>query len=1126
MKRLNIFLFFLFAAFSGDAQEMKEISKNYYNSVLAVDQYAKDKKISKSYKTSGGVTYNIRYIAINQPIYDKTHNVGSAKTIGTDKLQIGGSLGLGLTGEGVKAAIWDGGRVRLSHQELVNRTTQSDAVGADFDLHATHVSGTMIASGINSFAKGMSTKASLFVFDFNNDVAEMGFISRPDDSGLLISNHSYGTVAGWNFENGKWVWFGDAVINTSIDYKFGFYDNTASLWDNIAFASPYYTIVKSAGNDRNDVGDGSKNSDGPFDCISTFGNAKNIITVGSILKFNNYTSPQDVQISSFSSWGPTDDGRIKPDLVAVGENLLSSAAASDQAYATLSGTSMSSPSISGSLILLQQLYHKLHGSYLKSSTLKAIAIHTAREAGASLGPDYSYGWGLFAADLSAKLILDEDNLNTIVKVEKLAPNQTYSIDLNPRPNEKIMATLCWTDPAGVPTSIMLTPTKKMLVNDLDIRIVDSAGSTGYPWMLDPTKPSNAALKEDNARDNIERLEFDSPQQRKYSILVSHKGVLKDNLAQEFALVITYKSFEDSKVSRYWVGGSGNWEDASHWSDVSGGISSNFIPDQNTRVVFDENSFPSPTNNIVSLNSDHLCYSVFWFSKAQSSFELNGNELTISENLLFDNNSVSMSSSGSFNLINTDSLNCSLKFGGNVFPSLTIRLNNSKSQFSFSGLVTLDSLILVNGQFDCKQSSIKLNVLKSVNGGRIDLIKSIFHSGERLQVILKNTILNSSETSFNFNTGLSEIDSDVSKFTTQIYLTNSNLKIRGRSDFRYISGVGSLTLLDSHKIDTLKLNGGSILSLEGGKSQYINSQIELNSTGTNSIKLLSTNSIQAKLVVVPYSKICFDNLRVSNVNVEGEAVVSAGLNSVLINSLNWIQQECSSILFPDFKYKYNCRSSYLFLEDNSTGTISDRTWNFNDGTSSKGLSPIKNLANSTSLSVSLMISNGVFTKSVSKSISVLDNSLPENSIVTDGDLLISFRTSPFYKWFVNDAMIENETKRSITLNTMQGSYRVLTFDNTCNRVSSPYLVTETEDAGKQQEEVSPFPNPFEDFIKINNLISTKVFIFDASGSPLFLGNFVNLDKDSQAIDTSSLATGFYILKTENKGVIKYFRMVKR
>ena len=94
--------------------------------------------------------------------------------------------------------------------------------------------------------------------------------------------------------------------------------------------------------------------------------------------------------------GPTDDGRIKPDISAKGGKhvFLYWSIKRFSSYArNFSGTSMSAPNVSGSLLLLQQHYNDLNGEYMLASTLRALALHTADEAGFAPGPDYRFGLG-------------------------------------------------------------------------------------------------------------------------------------------------------------------------------------------------------------------------------------------------------------------------------------------------------------------------------------------------------------------------------------------------------------------------------------------------------------------------------------------------------------------------------------------------------------------------------------------------------------------------------------------------------------------------------------------------------------------------------------------------------------
>ena len=495
-----------------------------------------------------------------QPLYLMTEsNANASATTRTNQLYSGGSLGLTLNGssDAVKnrLGIWDGGAVFGTHAELANRVTQQDNATTT-DIHATHVSGTLIATGISAQARGMSFGANLKAWDFSNDVSEMTAAAKD----LAISNHSYGFPAGWNFSSttNRWSWLGNLNVSQTEDYKFGFYDNNAQAWDKIANAAPFYLIVKSAGNNRGDNGPGDgkyyflgtstrdssnvarKASDG-YDILSTTSNAKNILTVGAVVGTGGNTpaQPSDVNISSFSSWGPTDDGRIKPDLVAVGVNVFSTSNASSTAYAVLSGTSMSSPQTSGSLLLLQEAYSKQNnGQLMLASTLKGLALHTAFDAGRT-GPDYIYGWGLLDMEKAAKVILNTDKTNSLTE-RNLVTGTTYTQKITASGKGALTATICWTDPEGSVFSVTADNVNNRtpkLVNDLDIRILDGANNY-LPFILNPDKPADVATRGDNIRDNTEQILIpDAVPGRVYTLTVSNKGTLRNN-AQDYALIIS------------------------------------------------------------------------------------------------------------------------------------------------------------------------------------------------------------------------------------------------------------------------------------------------------------------------------------------------------------------------------------------------------------------------------------------------------------------------------------------------------------------------------------------------------------------------------------------------------------
>ncbi len=476
------------------------------------------------------------------PQYFITHNANAAKTISTDKVYLGGGAGLSLDGSGVTLREWDAGVIRTSHVEFGGRVVNVD--NAAVSGHSTHVAGTMIASGVDTAAKGMAPAATLRSFDWNYMDAEMADEAA---SGCLISNHSYGWVRGWNGS----AWYGDTTVSKLEDYKFGFYDETSRNLDEIAYYAPYYLIVKSSGNDRDDYGNGTYPPDGPYDCIEQLGVAKNILTVGAVYDMvNGYTQASDVQMTNFSSWGPADDGRIKPDIVANGTSLYSTYSTSDDAYAFMTGTSMSSPSVAGSLALLVQQYAETNGqdAKMRSATLKALVINTADEAGSFEGPDYSFGWGLMNTKKAALKIRENDSLDVILE-KVLNDGAVYEKYFRVADTQAIRVTLVWTDPPGkIPAQNIVDPDDPAIINDLDLTVEDTlTHQVYYPWKLDKDNPSDSAVQGVNDVDNVEQVDIAKADSgHVYHIKITHKGSLQ-NGRQAFSLVISASVEKSDKL---------------------------------------------------------------------------------------------------------------------------------------------------------------------------------------------------------------------------------------------------------------------------------------------------------------------------------------------------------------------------------------------------------------------------------------------------------------------------------------------------------------------------------------------------------------------------------------------------
>ena len=468
----------------------------------------------------GGVAELQRFAEDGSPIYYRTFNVAAARSTRTNHLNIGGSLGLNLDGQNMTANVWDGGHARVSHQEYdgaggTNRVTIIDAAsegGTQLNFHAAHVTGTIMASGVTAAAKGMAPRSRVRGAMWNNDVAEA---TSEAANGMLVSNHSYGYRS-------------DLVP----DRYFGAYIEDSRDWDNVLYNAPYYLMVVAAGNDGNSNYNGSPlGGNSAYDKLTGHSTSKNNMVVANAQDANIASNGDliSVSINSSSSEGPTDDYRIKPDITGNGTSVYSTYESSNTAYASITGTSMASPNVAGSLLLLQQHYNNLSGSFMRAATLKGLALHTADDAGAT-GPDAVYGWGLMNAKRAAEVLSSNGGASNVDEIV-LNSGQSYTLQVQSDGVNDLFASISWTDVAGTVNNGTNSGTAA-LVNDLDLRVT-KGGSSYSPWRLTGVTTNG---KGDNTKDNYERVEVANAAGT-YNITVTHKGSLSSG-SQNFSLIVT------------------------------------------------------------------------------------------------------------------------------------------------------------------------------------------------------------------------------------------------------------------------------------------------------------------------------------------------------------------------------------------------------------------------------------------------------------------------------------------------------------------------------------------------------------------------------------------------------------
>jgi len=587
MNRKTILLFAIASFCSSNmlAQNLVQRSKitdSYKKDIIKVDERTQIKEVFKQQKenvvkeaiekgaklegiTKDGSLFKLQRIDENGTyIYYSTDNAGSRITARVNDVAPGGALGLNLDGSGVVVGIWDGASALASHDEFMDglnsrlimkeqQPNLSNLSASELKTyergrsHATHVSGTIAAKGFKANAKGIAPKSEIISYDWGDDFDEMDF--EASTNGLLVSNHSYGIAA--ISDTGQ--------PQISADY-FGAYSWDAYTYDWLANTYKYYQIVTSAGNNQSyyNILNPTK---GGKDMLLGTAVSKNAVVVAAVNQVTTYAGPFSVVIGNFSSNGPTNDFRIKPDISAKGVAVYSSnyvvpiAALnnpSNNLYISNNGTSMATPAITGVFALWQQWGLDKKQNAFKSSTIRALMAHTADESGVSPGPDHIFGWGLINAKSGVRVLEGSLENEAYLYEGNLTQGTTFEYDYTVSDSGiDLIATLAWTDPEGSTrraTDEAYAKDNPSLVNDLDLRIYKD-GVEFFPWRLKKDFSNPIAEKGDNNVDNIEKIEIPSAETGVYTVKVSHKGTLKGG-SQEYSLIVSRGDFDNLSTADF------------------------------------------------------------------------------------------------------------------------------------------------------------------------------------------------------------------------------------------------------------------------------------------------------------------------------------------------------------------------------------------------------------------------------------------------------------------------------------------------------------------------------------------------------------------------------------------------
>jgi subtilisin family serine protease/uncharacterized membrane protein len=411
--------------------------------------------------------------AIRQPANASTYSAaaGALWTFNGDPLN---PRFLGYTGEGVKVDVTDQG-IDGSHPAFDGRLGSGiswaggnpwvDALG-----HGTHVAATAVGNGAYlppdaglpyGLYAGAAPGATLVAQSYN--ATGLDYQAMADfaaSSGASISVNAWGDTSS-----------GTLGAYTAASSS---YDALTADAGSAPGAQPLL-FVFSAGNQNNQAGS-----------VTPPATAKNVLAVGATGNDYDQATPSS-EVAPFSSWGPSDDGRIRPDLVAPGERVASansSQAASSgtppppvaggRSYIYLSGTSMAAPQVAGAAAVAMQYLREARGVVGSPALLKALLINGAEPLPGLPWPGAEQGWGRL--DLGAALLNSStrrvdfvpEGFRTFLSAPDVAQ---YNVSVDAGADLKI--TLVWTDAAGTPLA------GSALVNDLDLEVRDANDSVIY-----------------------------------------------------------------------------------------------------------------------------------------------------------------------------------------------------------------------------------------------------------------------------------------------------------------------------------------------------------------------------------------------------------------------------------------------------------------------------------------------------------------------------------------------------------------------------------------------------------------------------------------------------------------------
>lgn len=352
--------------------------------------------------------------------------------------------------------------------DLYKRVLPSPISTSDTTYHATVISSIIGGAG-NSFynGRGIANHCTFFPSSFTNLFADDASVLNANH--VTVQNHSYGTVIQQ------------------------FYGAEAVSYDALAWNDKTIVPVFSAGNQGSGfAAEGPyANMPGHANITGNFKMAKNVITVGA-------TDNKDV-VAPESSAGPLYDGRIAPQLIALGPN----------------GTSDAAAVVSGTIAVIQQVYADSNQGHIPPASLtKAILYNTADDI-YNTGIDYKTGYGMLNSYAAVTAVMQKNYDSGFI-----AQGRRWTKTINiPANTAQLKVTLSWTD------TVSAINNSKAIINDADLEVKETASGIVYkPWVLSAAANADSLmLLPERKRDSLntsEQVSIRLPAAGSYEISVA------------------------------------------------------------------------------------------------------------------------------------------------------------------------------------------------------------------------------------------------------------------------------------------------------------------------------------------------------------------------------------------------------------------------------------------------------------------------------------------------------------------------------------------------------------------------------------------------------------------------------